>query len=102
MHLPCNVLFLTDVVSTGTTVAGAVGLTAIFAAFLKDFWVDRQKSREHRERMLRIRASVRLHREELKQISLWIESAKQVYPNLPEFHSSLETGHRMGQEDDKD
>ncbi len=76
-------------VGTGSFPLGGAGLLAAISAFIKDYWLDRQRQRDHEVAVLRIklrsyRASAALH--ELHNWAKAAHTAVATLPAVPELH----------------
>ena len=67
----------------GSVLLGSAGLIAAISAFTKDFWLDRQKQREHE--LAKIRLKSRNDKSVLAVEALldWAKSARAASPTLP-------------------
>ncbi len=70
-------------VGAGSFLLGGAGLIAAISAFMKDFWMDRQKQRDHELAALRIQARSERIEEMVEALLAWMKAARSVDASLP-------------------
>jgi hypothetical protein len=70
-------------VGAGSFLLGGAGLVAALSAFSKDFWLDRQKQREHELAKLRIRGRSDEAAQALQALLEWTKAARAAVASLP-------------------
>ena len=76
-------------VGTGSFLLGGAGLIAAVSAFVKDYWTDRQKQREHEVALLRIRLRSSRASCGILELYNWAKAAHAAVgtlPPVPELH----------------
>ncbi len=76
-------------VGTGSFLLGGAGLVAAISAFIKDYWSDRQKQREHEVAMLRIKLRSSRSGVAVRELYGWAKAAHgavAALPAVPEVH----------------
>jgi hypothetical protein len=67
----------------GSFLLGGAGLVAALSAFTKDFWLDRQKQRDHELDKLRLRSRNDKSIQAIEALLAWAKAARAVVSTLP-------------------
>ena len=67
----------------GSVLLGGAGLIAAISAFTKDFWLDRQKQREHELAKLRLQTRNDKSVKAVEALLDWARAASKAAPALP-------------------
>jgi hypothetical protein len=87
--LTASAVVLAETVSTdpamgaGSFLLGGAGLVAAASAFTKDFWLDRQKQREHELAKLRLANRNGKSFLAIEALLDWVKAARSAVPSLP-------------------
>ncbi len=80
----------------GSFLLGGAGLVAAISAFTKDFWLDRQKQRDHELDKLRLRSRNDKSIQAIEALLAWAKAARaavSTLPPIPEISLQAEDDH---------
>jgi hypothetical protein len=72
-----------NAVGTGSFLLGGAGLLAAVSAFARDYWIDRQKQRDHEVSMLRLKLRACRTCNAVHEIYGWAKAVHDAVPALP-------------------